>query len=232
MPNASARAHGSLLKLTIIALVVLATGCITIEEHYTFKKNGSGTMEYVMDMSAFRELMKSLPTGEAEKNGGKDDLPRVGSALSDKVKTLKQLAGIKKVKLKEEQDGYVERVSFAFADLPALNRALNVLMPDSLNPHQEFFRWEGNALVRKGNSYANQLAQELTTDADSAMQADLLSNMKYKFSFAFAKPVGEVALAEGITREDPKPKTLELATDWSVLSGNPRALDMRITLAE
>ena len=28
----------------VIALLVLFTGCITIEENYTFKKDGSGTL--------------------------------------------------------------------------------------------------------------------------------------------------------------------------------------------
>ncbi|MCB0780956.1 MAG: hypothetical protein KDC03_15785, partial [Flavobacteriales bacterium] len=44
----------------LFLLVITLSGCITIEEHYTFKKNGSGSMEYVIDMSVMKELMDSM----------------------------------------------------------------------------------------------------------------------------------------------------------------------------
>ncbi len=220
-------------KWMLVSLVVLATGCITIEENYTFKKNGSGTMEYVVDASLFRDLMNAFPDEDGKKKS-KNEGPPMESKLTDRVKALKQLPGLKKVKFKEEKDGFVERVSFAFADIAALNRALNVLMPDSLRPEQEFFRWEGNTLVRQGNSYANLMANDMSSGRDStlALGNDLLANMKYKLSFKFADPVGDVALAEGIAQEKPKPNMVAVATDWSLIGRDPKALDMRITLAE
>jgi len=36
--------------LLLATFLVGLTGCITIEEQYSFKKNGSGTMTYVLDM--------------------------------------------------------------------------------------------------------------------------------------------------------------------------------------
>ncbi len=41
----------------VASMLVLLVGCITIEENYTFKKDGSGSMEYVVDLSSFAELM-------------------------------------------------------------------------------------------------------------------------------------------------------------------------------
>ena len=117
-------------------MILFATGCITIEEHYTFKKNGSGTMEYVVDMSSTKGMMDALDTGgektkkKKKEKQQKNDSPMV-TGSDERVKQLKQLEGIKRVKLKEEEDGYVQRISFAFKDLDALNRALNVLMADS-----------------------------------------------------------------------------------------------------
>ena len=223
-----------LVRMAALALVVLATGCITIEEHYTFKKNGSGTMEYVMDMSSMAGLKDVMDKSgdlekERKKDKKKDDGP-MASGLEGKAEQLKALAGIKRVKRKDEQDGFIQRISFAFADLEALNRALNVLMPDSTGAQQTFFRWEGNTLVRTNNQYAKTMGGDMAGDSDSTDLAGILESMKYKYSFKFANEVKDVKLADGVSKESPSAKKLELATNWSVIMKDPEALDLRITL--
>ncbi len=210
------------------AVILFATGCITIEEHYTFKKNGSGTMEYVMDMSAMQGMMDALDTGGEKAKKEKTDGPITGT--EERIKQLKELEGVKRVKLKEEEDGYVQRISFAFKDLDALNRALNVLMADSSGVQQAFFRWEGNTLVRTNNQYAEKMGSDMTGGTDSTDLTSMLESMKYRYSFKFPDAIRDITLADGVTREDPKPKQVNLSTDWSVIMKDPKALDLRITL--
>lgn len=217
----------------LLALVMLATGCITIEEHYTFHRNGGGTMEYVMDMSALGAMMDALDeNGGKAKKKGKGEQEPMATGMEEHAKALRQLQGIKRVKLKNEKDGYVQRISFSFADLAALNRALNVLMPDSTSPPHEFFRWEGSTLVRTSNRYASALGKDMSGGADSSNLAGMLQSMRYKFSFNFPRKVEEAAVAQGFTKASPGPKKLELATDWSVIMKDTAALDLRITLGK
>ena len=205
-------------------MILFASGCLTIEENYTFKKNGSGTMEYVVDMSEMADMMKGIP-GIKDKGGPMAAVP------DGKVDQLKALVGVKKVKLKNEDQGFVQRISFAFADIDALNRALNVLMPDSTGAQQTFFHWEGNTLVRTNNRYAEALGKDMTEDGTTDL-SEVLKAMRYKYSFKFAKEVQDVQLAEGVTKESPNAKKLALATDWSVIMKDPKALDLRITMAQ
>lgn len=210
----------------LAAFAVLATGCITIEEHYTFKKNGSGTMEYVVDMSAMGEAMSNWKSVKSDDKSEED-----GMGMEAKAEQLKGLEGIKRVKVKEEDDGYIQRVKFSFEDLDALNKALNILMPDSTGVQQTFFRWEGNTLVRTSNQNATELGENMAGEDSTANDyGEILKSMLYKFSFKFAKPVKEVKLAEGVMQESPSAKRLELATDWSVIMKDPKALDLRITV--
>lgn len=211
----------------MLSLVLVATGCLTIEENYTFKKNGSGTMEYVVDMSAMAEMMKSMDTGDKKE---KDMGSPAAMGMEEQSKELKKLAGIKRVKLKQEDDGYLQRISFSFKDLDALNRALNVLMPDSTGVQQTFFSWEGSTLVRVNNRHAKELGGDMTSDADSTDLSSMLESMKYRYSFKFRDKVADAAVADGVMREDPKPKEVKLSTDWSVIMKDPKALDLRITL--
>ncbi|MBS1582439.1 MAG: hypothetical protein JST66_09595 [Bacteroidetes bacterium] len=214
-----------------LALVVLATGCLTIEENYTFKKDGSGTMEYVVDLSAFSELMKSMEK-MGDGKGGSDKEGFKALEMGDQVAQLKGLPGIKKVKLKKEKDDYVQRISFAFKDLTALNAALNVLMPDSTGAKKQFFHWEGNTLVRLNNSHANELGGDMAGDPenDTLNMTAMLQSMQYKYSFAFANEVAGTDVAAGMTKESPNAKQVKLSTDWSVIMKDPEALDLRITL--
>lgn len=207
----------------------MLSGCLTIEENYTFKKDGSGTMEYVVDLSEMADLMKGLPGG---KNNAKNTDEGTGAMdLSDNLAKLKSLPGISRVKLKKEKDGFVQRLSFKFKDLASLNGALNQLMPDSANAAQEFFRWDGSTLVRTNNKHARELGGDMGGETgDSTDMTGILQTMHYNYSFKFAKEIGAMQVAEGMTKEPKGTKAIKLSTDWSVITKDPTALDLRIEL--
>lgn len=221
-----------------VALVaVLFTGCITIEENYAFKKDGSGTMEYVVDMSEMGELLKGLE-GMAGEKGGKDGLGDMTAAdLSDNVDLLKKIPGIKSVKLNTKQE-WVQRLSFGFKDLTALNAALNVLLPDSSGQKHDFFAWDGKTLVRTNNMHAyefgsgmSKAGEEEPAEGEESPEADMgamLGAMKYKYSFKFAEAVGTPTTAEGVLVENPGEKEVRMSTDFDAIAKDPKALDLRI----
>lgn len=214
--------------LAIVCIVALA-GCITIEENYAFKKDGSGSMEYVIDLSAFADIMKSMK--EMSDDKGKDDEGIGEMDMKDEMTRIKGIKGISKVKVKEEKDGFVQRLSFRFADVNALNEALNVLMPDSSGQQKAFFSWEGSTLVRTTNRFAEEMGSDLVPDGeDTTDVSGMLKMMQYKYSFAFAEDITEVGIADGVVREDPSAREVKLSTDWSVIMNDPRALDLRIAV--
>lgn len=227
--------HTLLRKRTLLPLLALLafTGCITIEENYTFKKDGSGTMEYVVDMSEIGDMMKAFE--DMDKSGEAKDAGDLGTMdMKNKMAELKQVPGIKKVKVNDKQK-YVQRLKFAFADVNALNAALNKLMPDSTGMQHTFFTWEGNTLVRTNNQHARELGSGMGTDKDPSDTTDMtqmLATMKYKYSFAFAKDITNTAAAEGMVKESPNTRSVKLDTDWSVIANDPKALDLRIELAK
>ena len=142
------------------------------------------------------------------------------------------MPGIKKVKLKKEKDGFVQRLSFQFQDIASLNGALNVLMPDSTATGPfEFFKWEGNTLVRANNNHAKQVTSGMGGETgDSTDATGILKMMRYKFDMRFAEELGDVQVAEGVLKEPDGAKRMKLSTDYSVIDKDPGALDLRITL--
>ena len=226
------------ITLLLIGLVIGLASCITIEENYTFGKNGSGTMTYVVDMSEMGNMLASLG-GDEQKDGGGDELGNLD--MSEHAAALKAIPGIGKVKM-DKRKKWVQKLSFSFNDVAALNRALNQLMPDSTGTSHEFFHWDGGTLVRTSNRYAydisSTMANEAAADDDGGEGEDagfdmssMLSSMKYKYSFKFKKPVASIE--NGVmTREEGSTKEVKLSTDWGVLAKDPRALDVRISLAQ
>ena len=215
--------------VVLFTLLVLFTGCITIEENYTFKKDGSGTMEYVVDMSQIGEMMKAfedMGDGKGKKGEGLGELD-----MKDEVAELKKVPGIKKVKV-SDKDKFVQKVSFRFADINALNAALNVLMKDSTGAQHTFFTWEGNTLVRKSNGNARDIGMGMGKEdpSDTTDMTEFLASMKYKYSFTFAEPIASTGTAEGVEKESPDARTVKVNTDFSRIANDDKALDLRIEL--
>lgn len=222
----------------LLAGLLLFTGCLTIEEHYTFKKDGSGTMEYVVDLSEMGTLMESFSEmGE----GSKDDKGAGMGAMEmgPQVDALKALPGISKVKLNTKKK-WVQRISFSFKDVTALNSALNELMRDSSGTKHEFFRWEGNTLVRTNNRHAYELGSSMAKGESDPAEAEageegmdmspMLESMKYKYSFKFARPIASSTVADGVAKVETGSKELQLDTDFAVIGRNPEAMDFRIDI--
>jgi hypothetical protein len=216
--------------LALFAVLALFTGCITIEENYTFKKDGSGTMEYVVDMSQVGEMMKAFE--DMDKGAKKKDDEMGGLDLKDEMAALKAIPGIKKVKVNDKVK-FVQKLSFAFADVNALNSALNVLMQDSTAANYTFFTWEGNTLVRRNNGHARQIGSGMGKGEDPSDTTDMtefLASMKYKYSFAFANEVTNTNVAETMAKENVNAKAVKFNTDFSAIAKDDKALDLRIEL--
>jgi len=180
----------------------------------------------VVDMSEMAEMLKGLPGAKDSKEDGTGNMDMGG-----KLAELKALPGIKKVKLKKEKDGFIQRMSFRFADVVALNRALNVLMPDSSRGPNDFFRWEGSTLVRTTNNRMKGITGGMGGGTDDTTDVSgILRMMHYKFDMRFAEDLGEVQVAEGVIKESEGAKRIKLSTDWSVIDNDSTALDLRITL--
>jgi hypothetical protein len=217
-----------------LLLLVILSGCLTIEEQYTFRRDGSGTMTYVVDMSGMGAMMDDLDRMNKEAGGPEEPV----MDLDEEAAALKQLAGISRVKVDKGKE-WVRSVRFRFRDIDALNAALNVLMPDSSGVRHTFFTWEGNTLVRRNNRFASELGASMggaAGDEDAAGGDDamdlgvLLGSMKYNYRFRFADAITATTSEEGVLPERKGRREVRWNTDWSVIAKNDKALDLRIDL--
>ena len=217
--------------LSILAsAVLLLSGCITIEEHYSFKKNGSGSMTYVIDMTEMGEMMKTfgdeMDEAGVEDEEGEDDSMDLGDvSFEEMLDTLNTLSGISKVSVNDKNE-WIHKISFSFKDLDALNNALNVLMNDKgKSVDHVFFRKDGNKIIRQHNESAEDLGEEMSEEEDDM---GILESMKYKMTYSFKGKLKDVKGGTGSTTTMGA-KTFELDTDFKNISENEDALDLTFT---
>jgi hypothetical protein len=222
------------LRPLLLLLLVVFSSCLTIEEHYTFRGDGSGTMTYVVDMSGMGEMMDDLERMTKEAAGPEEPV----MDLDEEAAALRLLPGISRVKVVSSKE-WVRSVRFRFRDIDALNAALNVLMPDSSGVAHTFFSWEGNTLVRRNNRFASELGASMggadgdegAPDGEDAMDLGLLlGSMKYTYHFKFSDAIAGTTSEEGVVQERKGRREVLWNTDWSVIAKNDKALDLRIDL--
>jgi len=213
-----------------VALALGVTSCLTLEETYTFNKDGSGNMEFAMDLSQLAAFVEEGPT--------MDTLFMMGQAFEEMLPQLDEVAGLTDVETFEDRENFKIGLRFAFDDEEALNAALNtVLVAESIDDAHGFFTRSGNSLTRttlpssKGVSLPAALAQSFLAEGEGGEEMDfVLESMQYKMSYTFDKRVKVVyadAQAE-VSGEDNEQVTL--TTNFKELLGREEYLSASFVL--
>lgn len=222
-----------LFFVLITAAACLFTSCITVEENYTFKKNGSGSMQYVMDMHELIEQMGSL-MDMAGGEGGENPLEGAAKGFKEQSEKLKGLAGISKVKFEEDKKG-IYKISFNFKNIKALNDGLNKIMGgEDPTKYHTFFTLDGKVLKRVHSEQANlgDITEMLGEDGESEYAQTMYESMKYKLNFKFASDVEAVYTGieseEGVITDG---KSLKMNTTFAeVMTKGASALSLTAVL--
>ena len=120
----------TLLKISLlVALAALMTGCVQMHMNTEIKKDGSGTMDMTMSLSA----VVTEAMAEMGSDGMDDDLAGIGELMEIDEKELNNSVKAHDVKVKKFEKSMVEgretlHVVFEFKDLEGLSYALSEVM--------------------------------------------------------------------------------------------------------
>ena len=104
-------------------MLFLCTGCFDIYEEYNFKKDGSGTAIYKIDMSGMMEMMGSFGDElNSEEPGASDSLDAMFKK-NEMITAIQDVAGISNVEDLNDPEKFILGVKFDFADIASLNEA-------------------------------------------------------------------------------------------------------------
>jgi hypothetical protein len=209
-----------------IALIVSFTSCITIEESYTFKSNGSGSMKYTIDMSEMSSLLAMAEEEEGANPMGQD------LSFVEIAEKLNEIQGISGAEAIEDKENYLYGLNFKFADLNALNRALNkILIDDTEADIHTFFKETDGVITRTHLMTKDMNTSDLLGDDESSEYAmQIMESMSYRLKFEFKKPVKAIYSSASAEIGGKKNREVVIKANFKELSEDIQTLSTSIVL--
>jgi len=198
-----------------IALLFL-TSCITIFEKYTINANGSGTMEYLVDLSKMYEIMASLT--DSVEDVQTDEIDK---SWREALPQLNSIEGISNVQLSGDPAKYIAGIKFDFKNVQALNKALAIVLEGDETEKKDiqYVAIKGKTFTRFSTTSKEFNKEELlgSEGLDEETTRMMLADMKYKISVNFEKKVKKVTTSSTYTKDD---HTVNIEASFSDLFDN------------
>ena len=213
------------LIITALLASLFLPSCLTIEESYEFKRNGSGMMEYRIEVSDMADFLESLNTDESK-------LPTDKLSMADMAPQLSEIEGVSHVEVLDNTAEKIYGLRFRFKSLEVLNDALNLLLKKdaSASPHL-FFTKEENVITRNHLNTRQSIASEFLDDSDEEGKTlAILQSMNYKINMKFARPVKVVYAMAETSIIGKKSKEVKLETSMRDLIEESEMLNTSIVL--
>jgi hypothetical protein len=212
------------IKFLLLGLSFFLSSCLTVYEKFEINKDGSGTMEYLIDLNNLYNMLESFGADSTMSNG-----MGINESFDDLIPSLSALEGVSDVSLTGEPSRYIFGIKFKFTNEASLNNAMALLMDedDSSNKYvsiskKKFVRYPRTS---EDFSFANIFGKE-DEGIDSTMVAGMLKEMKYNISVSFPRKIKKVStLAEYEISDD---KIIEIQTDFNKLLKNNKVLETTI----
>ena len=209
-----------------IALVVSFSSCITIEESYTFKSNGSGSMKYTIDMSEMSSLLAMAAEEEGANPMGQD------MSFVEIADRLNEIEGISGATAIENKEKYLYGLNFKFQNLNALNRALNkILIDDPQAEIHTFFKETDGVITRTHLMTKDMNTSDLLGEDESSEYAmQIMESMAYRLKFEFKKPVKAIYSSASAKIGGNKNREVVIQANFKELSEDIQTLSTSIVL--
>ncbi|MBI1305225.1 MAG: hypothetical protein GC181_01275 [Bacteroidetes bacterium] len=170
---------------TIIFLfgILILTGCFEIVEEVEIEKNGSGKFSYIVNMSQSREKIKTILSLDS---AGGLRIPKqsdIKEQLNKGKSIIASVKGIHEVKVEENYDQFIFRISFQFDSLQSLNQAAELLHTE-MSPYGKSFRQifvqQPDGFIRNPDAHTTAFLQNLR-NRNPAILKDATYTTIYRF---------------------------------------------------
>lgn len=198
------------IALAILMSSVLLTGCFDIVEEVHYKKDGSGTYKFTMDMSGLQSLMAMAMAADTTGQMNLDTLSAFSREMAQKVQGISGISNIREI---GDAESLVFGIEFNFANLEALNKAATEVAADEIYGKSEKPTFKGakkefTRLDAKGfSSLMDQMMGEGGEEMEMAKM--FLKDVSYTMIYHFDRKVKKVSNKLATVSEDKKSVTLK-----------------------
>jgi len=206
-----------LILISLYASLLLFSGCITIFEKYKINADGSGSLEYIIDMSEMYEMMAAFSDSTEEMEMGDFE-----DSMKELLPGLNSISGISNAELTGDVSKYISGIKFDFQNSEALNNAMALLFTDgdSQTEKVKYVEIKGKTFTRFGYTSSEFNKDELlgSEELDEETMTSLLESMKYNISVNFERTVKKVKKEKKDQLED---NTVTIEANFSQIFDKP-----------
>ena len=171
--------------LLFLTLSFFCNSCFEIREEITINKDGKGSYKMLMDFSASKKMFQMMLDLANTKEGsavGLDDNPLSGldSAFTVLSKELNRIAGISNAKGIKNEEDFLFGLQLDYANIEALNSALNKLDEGNTNPNgEDYYVYDKKGRLEKSNSFnLRNLTSEMVPKDDDNSNKELNAQLQ------------------------------------------------------
>ncbi len=179
------------------------SGCLHIVEEVTFRNNGSGSYQMVLDMSEVKGMMDMFKSMGEETEGDStavadeepaeepaiedNSMSQLGNEISNVAQSLKGVSGLTNVLEINDTASFKFGYSFDFANVAALNKALKIINKEKYESKaEEVFKFNGKSFERLATAdlgaEIKKALSETGEDAEAEVEGENLDMMKMFFA--------------------------------------------------
>ncbi|MCB0661821.1 MAG: hypothetical protein KDC24_03695 [Saprospiraceae bacterium] len=201
------------LKWLFLVLMgsTMLTSCFDILEEVTYHKDGSGEFRYVFDMSGLKPMMDMVAAMDTTGEMSMDTLSSLSREFASKVDGL---AGISSIEEINDEDAFTYGISFKFANLDALNAAVNQLTegPGIGSGEEDLFGGSKKKFSRLDAGKISGLFDEIMGEAggeNAEMAMMFFKDVSYTTVYHFDKKVKSMSNDKAELSDDKKTVTMK-----------------------
>lgn len=199
----------------LLLTMMVFTSCFDLIEEVHYKKDGSGTYKFTMDMSGLKGLMAMAMASDSTGDFKMDTLSAISKELSNKVQDLDGISNIKEI---SDVENFVFGVEFDFKDVKALNLAMkegfseNELGDSSAD--KSFFSASKKSFQRIdargfGGMLDEMISGSMGEEGEMEMAQMFLKDVSYTMIYHFDRKVKKISNKEATVSDDKKTVTLK-----------------------
>ncbi len=237
------------LQLFLIIFSTLLLASCSFTEELTFNKDGSGTYNLNMDMSAMTAMMGSMKDStQANAMEKKDTLINFKDLIEEnkvEIDTMSEeskmvIESLKNMKMRmqmDEAEGLF--LMDMFMDFKNINEIQNIneviakaqsLQSDQLSEaptnQKVTFEYTKKLFKRKVELIKLSAEEQKKFDENNAQYAMFMAGSKYKLKYTFPKKIKKVNQKEAVISEDQKTVTYEV--DFEKAINEPKSLELEV----
>lgn len=214
------------MKQTLFVILffaaVLLPGCLTIEEKYHFNRDGSGTMEYSIDI---RDLVNMLDAAGDTLSRKRFQPDNIFMEAGDR---LRDIQGISHITITHDEEPFVFGIQYEFSDINALNNALNQLLNGEEETYHAYFKRKRRKIIREHKTDSRLTSSNLLGKVDETDEsAELFRDIIYRIQLGFERRVRRVR-SEGDWTKSPNGHAVTTESNFLEISRNPDILDIKV----